>query len=90
MSAKEEVNLSPYSFFNILSVQPDIVGSSSEGRKDALVFAEETGEFVCNLATYDLRAEMNETVAAGPRSENEMLLAGLAAAPCRMVARPCV
>ena len=28
---------------------------SSEGRKDSLAFIEETKEFVCNLATFDLR-----------------------------------
>ena len=28
---------------------------SSEGRKDSMAFVEETGEFVCNLATWDLR-----------------------------------
>lgn len=90
MSAKGETNPSPYSFFNILSVQPDIVGLSSEGRKNALVFAEETKEFVCNFATYDLRDEMNETATAAPRGENEMLFAGLEAAPCKMVTPPCV
>jgi len=31
---------------------------ASDGPKDSIVFARETGEFVCNLATYDLRAEM--------------------------------
>ena len=63
MSAKGEVNLSPYSFFNAFSDQPNIVAFSSNGRKDALHFIEETGEFVCNLATFDLREAMNDTSA---------------------------
>jgi flavin reductase (DIM6/NTAB) family NADH-FMN oxidoreductase RutF len=88
MSGKGEVNLSPYSFFNIFSVNPDIVGFSSEGRKDALVFAEETGEFVCNLATWDLRDSMHETAAPLPRGENEMAKAGLEAVPSTLVSPP--
>ena len=56
MSAKGEINLAPYSFFNAVSDEPPIVLFSSEGRKDSLVFVEETGEFVCNLATFELRA----------------------------------
>ncbi|MEA2978463.1 MAG: hypothetical protein QOF09_286, partial [Alphaproteobacteria bacterium] len=28
---------------------------SSEGAKDSVAFAEETKEFVCSLATFDLR-----------------------------------
>lgn len=87
-SAKGEVNLSPYSFFNLFSVQPDIVGFASEGRKDALTFAEETGEFVCNLASWDLREAVHETAAPVPRGENEMALAGLESAPCQLVAVP--
>ena len=33
MSAKGEINLAPYSFFNAFSSTPPIVGFSSEGRK---------------------------------------------------------
>ena len=45
---------------------------SSEGRKDSVTFIEETKEFVCNLATLDLRDAMNETSAPLPRGVNEM------------------
>ena len=88
MSAKGEVNLSPYSFFNAFSDQPNMVAFSSNGWKDALAFIEETGEFVCNLATYDLREAMNETSAPLARGENEMAHAGLTAAPSRVVKPP--
>jgi flavin reductase (DIM6/NTAB) family NADH-FMN oxidoreductase RutF len=88
MSARGEVNLSPYSFFNAVSERPPMVAFSSAGRKDALTFVEETGEFVCNLATYDLRDQMNATSAVLPRGENEMEHAGLTAAPSRMVKPP--
>src|SRR5947208_2631908 len=38
MSAKGEINLAPYSFFNAVSDDPPIVLFSSEGPKDSLVF----------------------------------------------------
>ena len=88
MSARGEVNLSPYSFFNAFSDQPNIVGFSSNGRKDAVAFIEETGEFVCNLATFDLREAVNATSAPLARGENEMDHAGLTAAPSRVVRPP--
>ena len=56
-------NLAPYSFFNAFSTRPPIVGFSSEGMKDSVSFIAETREFVCNLATYDLREAMNATSA---------------------------
>lgn len=88
MSAKGEINLSPYSFFNAISERPPMVAFSSAGKKDALSFIEETKEFVCNLATYDLREQMNATSAALPRGVNEMEHAGLKAAPSRLVKPP--
>jgi flavin reductase (DIM6/NTAB) family NADH-FMN oxidoreductase RutF len=88
MSARGEINLSPYSFFNAVSDVPPMVAFSSHGRKDALTFIEETGEFVCNLATWDLRDAMNETSAPLARGHNEMAHAGLTPAPSRFVQPP--
>jgi flavin reductase (DIM6/NTAB) family NADH-FMN oxidoreductase RutF len=88
MSARGEINLAPYSFFNGVSSRPPIVCFSSEGRKDSLDFAEETGEFVCNLATWDLREAMNLTSAPYPRGIDEMREAGLTPAPSRLVKPP--
>jgi flavin reductase (DIM6/NTAB) family NADH-FMN oxidoreductase RutF len=88
MSAKGEINLAPYSFFNAVSDEPPIVLFSSEGPKDSLVFVEETKEFVCSLATFDLRAAVVATSAQFPRGVNEMEQAGLASAPCRLVRPP--
>jgi len=87
-SAKGEINLSPYSFFNAVSDQPPMVAFASQGRKDALTFIEETGEFVCNLATFELRDAVNETSAPLARGESEMTLAGLTPAPSRLVKPP--
>jgi flavin reductase (DIM6/NTAB) family NADH-FMN oxidoreductase RutF len=88
LSVKGEVNLSPYSYFNAVSDRPDMVVFSSAGYKDAITFVEETGEFVCNLATWDLREAMNATSAPLPRGRNEMEFAGLIPAPCRIVKPP--
>lgn len=88
MGANGEINLAPYSFFNAVSDNPPIVLFSSEGPKDFLVFAEETKEFVCNLATFDLRQAVVETSEDFPRGVNEMERSGLAAAPSRLVRPP--
>ena len=95
LSAKGEINLAPYSFFNGVSTDPPMVMFSSEGRKDSITFIEETKEFVCNLATWDLRGQMNMTSATYPRGTNEMSEAGLDPAssvlvkPPRVGASPC-
>ena len=67
LSAKGEVNLSPYSFFNAISSRPNIVMFSSENKKDAVSFIEETGEFTCSLVTKALAHPMNLTSAPLPR-----------------------
>jgi flavin reductase (DIM6/NTAB) family NADH-FMN oxidoreductase RutF len=61
---------------------------SSEGAKDSVALAEETKEFVCSLATFDLRDQMNGTSAPLPRGECEMKATGLEAAPSRLVKPP--
>ena len=81
-------NLAPYSFFNAFCASPPIVGFGSEGYKDSVRNAEETGEFVANLATRALAEAMNATSAPVAPGIDEMGLAGLAAAPCRLVAAP--
>jgi flavin reductase (DIM6/NTAB) family NADH-FMN oxidoreductase RutF len=40
MSAKGEINLASYSFFNSLSAEPPMVMFCSNGRKDSVVFVE--------------------------------------------------
>lgn len=82
------VNLAPYSFFNGVAEKPGYVVFGSAGRKDNLRNIEETDEFTCSLATYDLRDQMNTTSAPVPRGEDEFPLAGLTAAPSRYVKPP--
>jgi flavin reductase (DIM6/NTAB) family NADH-FMN oxidoreductase RutF len=88
MSLKGDVNLAPYSFFNGINSRPNLVMFASEGRKDSVSFIAETHEFVCNLATFDLREKMNATSAPFPRGINEMERAGLAPTPSRLVKPP--
>jgi|TARA_R110002072_G_scaffold28235_7_gene90877 flavin reductase (DIM6/NTAB) family NADH-FMN oxidoreductase RutF len=87
-------NLAPYSFFNGLSDSPPVVFFSSTGPsralgvKDSQRNAEETGEFVCNFVTWELRDKMNISSAALPFGESELEKAGLTTAPCHFVNAP--
>jgi len=82
------VNLAPYSFFNIISTKPHFVLFSSSGRKHSQRNAEISGEFVFNLATWDLRTEMNITGSDHREEVSEAELAGLEMARCRKVRPP--
>jgi len=83
-----KLNLAPYSYFNAVSTKPHIVMFSSEGIKDSVTNIEATGEFVCSLATWDLRLQMNETSAALPHGTSEFEVAGLEMAESRTVSVP--
>jgi flavin reductase (DIM6/NTAB) family NADH-FMN oxidoreductase RutF len=82
------VNLAPYSFFNGVASFPPMVMFASEGFKDSVANIGETMEFVCNLATWDLRDAMNRTSASVPHEVNEFELAGLTPAPSKLVVPP--
>jgi flavin reductase (DIM6/NTAB) family NADH-FMN oxidoreductase RutF len=81
-------NLAPYSFFNAVSEKPAYVVFGSAGMKDTVVNVRDTGEFVCSLATYDLRHEMNMTSAQVPPDVDEFALGGLTATKSTMVTPP--
>jgi flavin reductase (DIM6/NTAB) family NADH-FMN oxidoreductase RutF len=83
-----EINLSPYSYFNAISSRPHIVMFSSEDKKDAVSFIEETGEFTCSLVTRPLAEQMNLTSAPLPRGTSEYGHAGLAMAASTFVRPP--
>lgn len=88
LSKDGKVNLAPYSFFNAISSKPNMVMVSSEGLKDTIRNIAETGEFVCSLATFDLRMEMNQTSAPLPHGESEFVHAGLTPVPSHKVRPP--
>ncbi len=89
-AADGRLNLAPYSFFNAVSSRPPIVMFSSEGEKDSIAFARESGEFVVNIVGRAQFEAMNASSADAPRGVSEFTLAGLEAAPSRIVAAPCV
>lgn len=78
-------NLAPYSFFNVINYRPPLIAFSSMGRKDSLVNAEATGEFVWNLATRPLGEQMNATSATLASDVDEFERAGVEALPSRLV-----
>jgi flavin reductase (DIM6/NTAB) family NADH-FMN oxidoreductase RutF len=88
VDAEGRVNLAPYSFFNAFCESPPIVGFASGGRKDTQSNVEATREFVANLATRRHAEAMNRTSAPFPHGVNEFEMAGLTAAPSRIVKPP--
>jgi flavin reductase (DIM6/NTAB) family NADH-FMN oxidoreductase RutF len=88
ISASGVINLAPYSFFNMIASQPPFVMFSSNTQKHTQRHAESGGEFVFNLATYDLRNEMNVTGGNYPADVSEPELAQLAMVPSRTVKPP--
>ena len=62
LSADGHVNLAPFSFANAVSIDPPMLMFCNNGRhtnggiKDSQRNAESGGEFVFNMATWDLRA----------------------------------
>src|SRR5258708_6720561 len=87
-------NLAPYSFFNGVASDPPCVMFAASLRprdrafKDSHHNAERTGEFVVNLATFDLREAMNVSSAGLPARQNQFLAPGLATPPSRIVQPP--
>jgi flavin reductase (DIM6/NTAB) family NADH-FMN oxidoreductase RutF len=82
------INLAPYSFYNALCDSPPIVGFSSTGRKDSIRNIERSGEFVANFVSKALAQAMNLSSASVEPDVDEMALAGLTPAACRLVAAP--
>ena len=81
-------NVAPYSFFAAVSEKPAYVMFSASGAKDTRRNAEETGEFVCSVATYALRDKMNLTASRLGPDESEFAFAGLTPAPSHFVKPP--
>jgi flavin reductase (DIM6/NTAB) family NADH-FMN oxidoreductase RutF len=82
------VNLAPYSFFNLVSGTPPMVMFSSGPKKDSQTNAEDTGEFVYNMATWELREVMNATAAEFGAAESEPDRLGLEMTPSLKVKPP--
>jgi flavin reductase (DIM6/NTAB) family NADH-FMN oxidoreductase RutF len=75
-------NLAPYSQWQNLTFDPPMVMFSANQypdgrRKDTVLNAEQTGWFIWNMATYDLREAVNISAMALPFEENEFDRAGI-------------
>ena len=87
-------NLAPYSFFNAVCYRPPTVmfaggaGSSPNSNKDSIENILATGEFVCNLATWETRAQMVESSASVDTDVDEIALTGLTPIASEIVAAP--
>ncbi len=86
-------NLAPYSQFQNVTFNPPIVmfsaNQTTDGqRKDSGRNAEDTGEFVWNMATWALREAVNITGEELPHGVDEFERAGLAKLPSRRVKPP--
>lgn len=86
-------NLAPFSQFQNLTYDPPIVMFSANqrpdrGRKDTVINAETTGEFVWNMATYELREAVNQSGQFVDADVDEFELAGVGKAPSIKVKPP--
>ncbi len=83
-------NLAPFSQFQNLTFDPPYVMFSANQntrglRKDTVLNAEQTGEFVYNMATYELREAVNKSAAEVPPDVDEFELAGVTKASASLV-----
>jgi flavin reductase (DIM6/NTAB) family NADH-FMN oxidoreductase RutF len=96
LSKSGHPNLAPFSFFNVVSANPPMLGFSPGIRnlmdgvepKGTLVNIRETGEFVVNIVTFALAQAMNITSGDYEHGVNEFELAKLATRSSRIVRPP--
>ena len=94
MSHDGIVNLAPFSMFNQLGYDPPLVFFSGSNRpetgqrKDSVTNAEETGEFVVNMATYAMREQVSASARFVAPDVDEFELAGVTKLPSHMVKPP--
>jgi flavin reductase (DIM6/NTAB) family NADH-FMN oxidoreductase RutF len=90
------VNLSPYSFFNLFSSNPPIVVFSPARRvrdnstKHTLENVMEVAEVVINIVDYDMVQQMSLSSCDYPKDTNEFIKAGFTPQKATMVAPPMV
>ncbi len=90
VDAQGRHNLAPYSQFQNVTFDPPIVMFSANQttageRKDSVRNAETMGQFVWNMATYELREAVNITAEEVPYGVDEFERAGLEKLPSRRV-----
>ncbi|WP_137180877.1 flavin reductase family protein [Roseomonas sp. AR75] len=93
LDAAGVVNAAPFSFFNVLSQDPPVVGVSIEpphggGVKDTAANIAATGAFTVCLVSSANAAAMNVTAIPFAPGVDELAAAGLTAAPSSRIAPP--
>jgi flavin reductase (DIM6/NTAB) family NADH-FMN oxidoreductase RutF len=93
LSADGRINAAPFSFFNVMGASPPICAFAPGNRdngtpKDTALNIRSTHEFVVNLVDESIATAMNECAASLPFGENELVRAGLTAAPSSIVKPP--
>jgi flavin reductase (DIM6/NTAB) family NADH-FMN oxidoreductase RutF len=88
LSASGVPNLAPFSQFTNVSFDPPHILISARASTDTARNVNQTGEFVINMATYELRNAVNATSAVVAPEMDEAVLAGLEMVPARLV-KPC-
>jgi len=100
MSASGQLNLAPFSFFNVVCVDPPLLAFAPGLRrpkqpevgqgeaKDTLRNVRETREFVVNIVTFELREAMNLTSGEYDASVNEFEVAKVTQQPSKIVRPP--
>ncbi|MBC8433711.1 MAG: flavin reductase family protein [Desulfobacterales bacterium] len=93
LDASGNMNLAPFSFFTVASVNPPILCFSpllleNSKEKDTLVNIKQTGEFVVNVVSRGLAQKMNQTSAPYPPGVNEFVAADVAAQQSTVVKPP--
>jgi flavin reductase (DIM6/NTAB) family NADH-FMN oxidoreductase RutF len=82
-------NLAPYSYFNLISMYPPVLGVAFIGAENhSYLNVIATGEFVVNMVSDGLAEVMNSTAAKVARDVDEAVLMGLEMAPSNVVAPP--
>ncbi|TQL52955.1 flavin reductase family protein [Subtercola boreus] len=81
-------NLAPYSYFNLVSMDPPTLMISFVGQKDSYDNIKETGEFVVNMVSEGLAEVETASAAILPAEVDEIALLGLATIPSTRVAPP--
>ena len=93
ISADGKTNLAPFSFFQGVTSNPPTlmfvpVNTRDGAKKDTVRNIEQVPEFVVNLVSHGLAAQMNRTSAMLPYGESEFEAFGIVAAPSQRVRPP--
>ena len=96
IDALGNVNLSPFSFFNIMGIEPPILvfAPNNRGRdgsvKDTVLNLREVPEVVINIVNYEMVEQMSLSSCEYPKGVNEFQKAGFTEEKSMMVSPPCV